>query len=71
MTLSGYSVSLSSNGSVLAVGAPYAATIGDGRVGATWIFVNVSTYQQFGNKLVCSDSFSVAANEGKGRAQHV
>ncbi len=51
---SGWSVSLSSNGSTLAIGSP----IDEAEKGATWIFVSFNTngtttsYEQLGTKLV-------------------
>lgn len=55
-------MSISSNGSVLAVGGPY----DNGEVGATWIFLyNGSTYQQLGQKLVGTGS-SLISVQGKG-----
>lgn len=50
---SGYSVSLSSLGDIIAIGGP-----GDKNgIGAAWIFVYAgSGYQQLGTKLVATDS---------------
>lgn len=61
----GSSVSLSSDGRILAIGGP-----GDNNgIGATWIFVsNGSVYQQLGQKLVATDSSGVS-RQGKGRAK--
>lgn len=63
MTLdSGSSVSVSSNGSILAVGG----SADNGGVGATWIFVyNGTTYNQLGSKLLATDS-SGTSQQGKG-----
>lgn len=55
----GNSVSLSSDGRILAVGGP----LDNFRAGATWIFVyDGSTYQQFGRKL----SALFPSQQGKG-----
>lgn len=46
---SGWSVSLSSNGSLLAVGGPF----DNDKVGATWVFkYNGSNYSKLGSKLI-------------------
>lgn len=59
---SGVSVSISSNGSILAVGG----AADNDRVGATWIFVyNGTTYNQLGSKLFAKDS-SDTSEQGKG-----
>jgi hypothetical protein len=59
--ISGSSVSLSSDGRILAVGGPE----DDGRKGATWIFVvDGPTYQQLGVKLVGSGSIG-SSYQGK------
>lgn len=61
--LSGYSVSLSSDGRILAVGG----IKDNGGIGAAWTFVyDGSTYQQLGNKLVGNDR-SGSSEQGKGR----
>lgn len=50
---SGWSVSLSSNGSILAVGGPLDGPSYAPRIGSTWLFqFNGSTYNQLGDKLV-------------------
>lgn len=50
---SGWSVSLSSDGSILAVGGPLDGSLYAPRIGSTWIFqFNGSTYKQLGEKLV-------------------
>lgn len=65
MTLpsSGRSVSLSTDGRILAVGGPY----DNQSIGATWIFeFDGSSYQQRGNKLVGYDVSISGALQGKG-----
>lgn len=54
-------MSLSSDGSILAVGAPY----DDNWIGATWIFVFMDgAYNQMGGKLVCTD-YVLRPRQGK------
>ena len=49
----GWSVSLSSNGSILAVGGPVDGPSYTDRIGSTWLFeFNGSRYNQLGDKLV-------------------
>ena len=59
---SGSSVSLSSDGRILAVGGHF----DDSVRGATWIFVSDgSTYQQLGDKLVGTSSIGYSVYQGK------
>ncbi len=61
----GYSVSLSSDGGILAVGSPY----DNNWVGATWIFVfdeSTGTYNQWGEKLFDAGSAGSSPRQGKG-----
>lgn len=58
---SGCSVSLSSDGSILAVGAPY----DDNWIGATWVYsLTDGAYNQMGEKLVCTD-YVLRPRQGK------
>lgn len=60
---SGRSVSLSSNGRVLAVGAPAE----NKTIGATWIFLyDGSEYRQLGSKLVGNETAGGSSGQGKG-----
>lgn len=61
---SGWSVSLSSDGGILAVGSPFESD----DMGATWIFVSNSatgTYDQLGTKLVGNGSVFPARQGNK------
>lgn len=60
---SGFSVSLSSDGQILAVGSPFDSN----EIGATWIYISnssIGTYSQSGSKLVGSGSL-FPARQGK------
>lgn len=56
-------MSLSSNGTILAVGGPG----GSSSVGATWIFIHKGSSYEFGSKLCVKNMSGLVLNQGKGR----